>query len=336
MIHLIGEAGTKRTYFFQKAAEALSFTVQLVPYKNGMPTADFTAPEDAVIKIDPPAPRSVFIDEIDSFGQEYTRFLRKLTHVSGVKFLNCPQAIAAVFDKPKCKAALANAGLPTPDFYESAADYAGLKALMARERLRGVFIKPRFGSGAAGVLAYRRASIGEGTTREVAYTTAVWQNGRLCNSKQAHRITHPAEIELTINALLKHHTFIEKWLPKASFNGKCYDIRVVWQFGEMAYAVARLAKGPISNLHLGGLVMALEDLRLTTRILGEIADLCRRAVALFPGLQSAGIDILLETHTLSPYIIEINGQGDLLYADIYNENRIYTAQLKHLQRSESV
>ena len=44
----------------------------------------------------------------------------------------------------------------------------------------------------------------------------------------------------------------------------------------------------------------------------------------------AGIDILLEKKNMRPLIIEMNGQGDLIYQDIYGENNIYREQVGKL------
>ncbi len=46
----------------------------------------------------------------------------------------------------------------------------------------------------------------------------------------------------------------------------------------------------------------------------------------YPGLASAGIDILLEKGSLKPRIIEMNGQGDLIYQDIFAGNVVYRHQ----------
>lgn len=46
-----------------------------------------------------------------------------------------------------------------------------------------------------------------------------------------------------------------------------------------------------------------------------------------------GIDLLLEKGTMRPRVIEINGQGDLIYQDIYRENRIYQEQVRFLAGS---
>ena len=62
----------------------------------------------------------------------------------------------------------------------------------------------------------------------------------------------------------------------------------------------------------------------------EIKELCKEAVALFPGLNMVGIDVLLEKGSLRPRIIEMNAQGDLIYQDIYGENMIYGEQIEVL------
>ena len=91
--------------------------------------------------------------------------------------------------------------------------------------------------------------------------------------------------------------------------------------------VARQSQGPITNLHLNNQALPVEKLNLSAQKKEEIAKLCNNAMELFPALSYAGIDIMLEKNTLNPLIIEINGQGDLLYQDIFQENSIYKKQL---------
>ncbi|EAT2241859.1 hypothetical protein DB649_23595 [Salmonella enterica] len=45
----------------------------------------------------------------------------------------------------------------------------------------------------------------------------------------------------------------------------------------------------------------------------------------------AGIDVLLTT-SLTPYVIEINGQGDLIYQDAQQNNLIYQAQIRAMRK----
>ena len=52
----------------------------------------------------------------------------------------------------------------------------------------------------------------------------------------------------------------------------------------------------------------------------------------FPGLTCAGIDLLPERGSLALRIIEMNAQGDLIYQDMYQENRIYRHQAAMMKR----
>ena len=48
------------------------------------------------------------------------------------------------------------------------------------------------------------------------------------------------------------------------------------------------------------------------------------------GLHSAGVDLLLEKRSHTPFIVEVNGQGDHIYQDMFARNSIYTNQLKEI------
>ena len=108
--------------------------------------------------------------------------------------------------------------------------------------------------------------------------------------------------------------------------GFSYDLRAVMQEGKMDFLLARLSKGPITNLHLNNRPLQIEDLRLPESVVCNMISVCQEAMACFEGLRCAGIDILLEKGSLNPRIIEMNGQGDLIYQDIYHENVIYRHQ----------
>ena len=133
-----------------------------------------------------------------------------------------------------------------------------------------------------------------------------------------------------INTILALDVMIERWYPKADFQGKSFDLRVVYQFGHIAHVVARGSKGPVTNLHLNNQEIDINELGLEQELMNEIETVCEDAVDLFPGLSMAGIDILIEKNSQKPYIIEVNGQGDLIYQDIYNDNRIYKEQIRRM------
>lgn len=99
----------------------------------------------------------------------------------------------------------------------------------------------------------------------------------------------------------------------------------------MDFLLARLSKGPITNLHLNNHPLEASALGLPGTVLDEVERTCRKAVDCFPGIRSAGIDILLEKGSLRPRIIEMNAQGDLIYQDIYNNNMIYGHQAEMMK-----
>lgn len=115
--------------------------------------------------------------------------------------------------------------------------------------------------------------------------------------------------------------------PASAFN-MSYDLRVVYQFGHAAHIIVRCAKGPVTNLHLNNRAERIEKLELSENQLGEIESLCGKACRPFPGLRMAGVDVMLDRGSKKPRIIEINGQGDLIYQDIFEDNKIYMEQVK--------
>ena len=124
---------------------------------------------------------------------------------------------------------------------------------------------------------------------------------------------------------------VERWYAKAEHQGYSYDLRAVVQDGRLDFLLGRLSKGPITNLHLNNHPLEIAALKLPEHTLEDIAMLCRKSMEIYPGLRSAGIDILLEKGSMKPRIIEMNAQGDLIYQDIYNENSIYGHQARMMQ-----
>lgn len=243
---------------------------------------------------------------------------------------------------------------------------------MAAKKIFQVFIKPLGGSGAAGTAAFRWdprtgrmmlytcALLDTGVLPEhsarsdqnappdhrapswpgVSPDTRTLQSPdvperfptRLLNTKRLRCFSREEEIRPLLDRLLQTGCIVERWYAKASHGAYSYDLRAVVQGGELDFLLARLSKGPITNLHLNNHPLEASALGLPDGVLGEIRELCRRAMACYPGLWSAGIDILLERGSLKPRIIEMNGQGDLLYQDIYGENRIYGHQAEWMKR----
>lgn len=357
---LIGEENSKRTEYFRRAAEKQQVAVSFFSWDQW----NIEDLEGGIVKIDPLSYDAYHLLELRRIIDDYKKQLNRLATASvgentlaeskilvkkaavivsvvgvkGIRFLNHPQGILKALDKVACKKILQDRGLPVTEMLgENPRDLSELRQMMIEHRARSVFVKPAYGSGAAGVLAL---SMQPSSGNMVAYTSACETEGELVQQKKIRRITDAEEISWILHKILELDTIVERWHPKAVSGGEMFDFRVLWQFGKMEYLVARKSAMPITNLHLNNHVAMLEEIFTAEfpwkreQVLIEIEDLCRQAMESFPELSMAGLDIMLDKKTGKPRIIEINGQGDLLYADIYGENRIYGTQIKHMAKGE--
>lgn len=322
-IRLIGKRDTRRTEYFLKAAEQCHIPVGFVDWDE----VDLTELAGDVVKLDPPSYQTADLFELNERIAEYRRRLAAICE-AGCRFLNPPAAIENVLDKRICKKALTEQGVPvTQMLCKEVANSRQLWEEMEHWKWYSVFIKPVVSSGAAGVVAYRK---NPGNSREALYTSCCLRGGELVNTKRLFRMEDAEEIRRILDAVLSLGAIVERWYPKASYQGMGYDLRIVWQFDEAAFAVARQSRGPITNLHLNNAPLEIGRLDLPERTVEEIKEVCRRAMNVFPELISVGIDVLLEKDTWIPRIIEMNGQGDLMYQDIFRENRIYREQIRYM------
>lgn len=323
-IILAGCENTKRTDFFLKAAKELNIPVSFENILRCEPEKL----ENAVVKIDPFVYHDAEIAKMEGLLSQYTNLLNRFAENKKLTFLNHPVGIQEVLHKVACKEKLMEYGIPTTQMLSSkVTNLEELHQLMINEKEYAVFIKPVQSSGAVGIVAYRFIPV---RNKEILYTSAYLEDGQLINTKKLYRIEDKEQIHKLLDKILSMETIIERWYSKADYQGKKYDLRAVWQFGKVDFVVVRQSKGPITNLHLNNQALSIEKLGLPAEKMDEIEELCGMAMQKFPLLHSAGIDIMLERESLRLRIIEINGQGDLLYQDIYNENVIYKNQLLHM------
>ena len=318
---LIGCENTKRTEYFMKAAKELDVYVGFENIFECVPEQL----QDAVVKLDPYVYQTSELGKMEETLDKYSALLKRYAENDSLGFLNHPYGILEVLDKIKCKEKLMNNNISTTEMIGcNIKNIDSLKQLMLSKKEYAVFIKPVRSSGAAGIVAYRFNPI---TSKESLYTCAYMEDNQLINTKKLYHLEDKVKIEGLLGKILSMENMIERWYSKADYNGKKYDLRVVWQFGKIDFAVARQSKGPITNLHLNNQALDIKELGLSKEKWMEIEQLCDCAMKLFPSLNSAGIDIMLEKGSLKPRIIEINGQGDLIYQDIFAENIIYKNQI---------
>lgn len=325
---LITELLSKREIFFKKAAEKLGISVKAVSwrdYRKFYHDIFENGDKKPVVKIDPPSYQTAYFYEMNKALDKYLAFLHDMQESSGV-FLNSPDAIRELLNKKQCKLRLQECGISTT--YMAACDVKSvdeLFSILSEKHLHSVFVKPIWCSGAAGVVALR---MHPHTKKLAAYTSCIIKDNVLINTKKIRYMTDDDKVKDILREVLKMGAIVERWVPKDDLDGKCYDLRVVCQFDRIEYVVVRQSDAPITNLHLNNQALSFEKFPLKKEQRQEIERLCLDAMQQFDGLRMAGIDILIEKNRKKPYIIEMNGQGDLIYQDIYNENRIYEEQVK--------
>lgn len=321
---LIGDPGSKRSCFFKKAVEEAGHFLQLISWEAYISSKE-NIEESHIVKIDPPVYSLSEIAGLPQLIKDYNSQLMDLDRLTNVSFINRPKQICLTLDKVKCKQLLLDHNIPTPAMvFTNIHNHKELCDYCQKNRGRGLFIKPRYGSGAAGILAYRYHPK---TKEQVIYTSlAINNNLKLYNTKHMRRVTDPYEVSFLVDEILKQDVIIEHWVQKAKYQGLSYDLRVVYQYGHISYIVVRGSKSPITNLHLNNGAIYYDALSLPRDIHNRIVQLCHDTMACLPGLFSAGIDILV-TPKGSPMVIEVNGQGDLVYQDIFDKNQIYRSQV---------
>lgn len=335
---IFGSPDTRRMIYLKKAAQQQGMPVIYVDWENWESwfAQQGLSIDEMFIKIDPPLWSSCVLEELNRLVDGYIQrleALQRLAQTRNITFLNAPSAIVEVLDKRACKARLKQAGLAVTEAVERSVGLESGKYTaellfeeMRRQRVQQVFIKPVKGSGAAGVSALRWQPH---TGRIALYTCALIQaDSTLVNTKRLRRFSKKEEIFPLLDRILELDCVVERWYAKAECQGFSYDLRVVVQDGKMDFLLGRLSKGPITNLHLNNHPLEVSALGLPPRILEEVEELCRKSMEIYPGLRSAGIDVLLEKGSMRPRVIEMNAQGDLIYQDIYHENRIYCHQVR--------
>ncbi|GAA5166502.1 STM4014 family protein [Viridibacterium curvum] len=244
-----------------------------------------------------------------------------------LQMVNAPAEVLLMTDKLACQQHLVRHAVSTPRLLGPVINYDDLQSRLDQNQLDRVFIKARYGSSAAGVVAYRRASGG----REQATTTARIERTssglRLFNLKRMSRYSTRHDIADLINALAGQQAYVEAWLPKPRHGDASYDFRVVTLAGRVAHRVARVGQHIMTNLHLGNRRGDAASL-LNAPDLAALEAVSMHAAASFPQSLVAGFDVVVKGGKAS--ILEANAFGDLLPGLQWQGQDTYAAQLQAL------
>ena len=333
-ILLLGVEGDKRKIYFEKAVYEAGIDYEFCDWNNFLLFGKRDDLKHCIIKIDAPKWDSSVLNDLDKLTNQYKKALFNLTELPFGAYFNHPMDILELLDKRKCKQKLIQNGIPvTKPIFHAFSKSDELLSFMRENRLRQVFVKPVTGSGAAGVSALRFEPT---KNKIVLYTCAQLLEDKLINTKRMHRLEQDKAVKF-LNTLLKLDCIVEKWHRKSHCQSKdndyfdnnySFDVRVIVQDGRIDYILPRLSKGPITNLHLNNLSIPFNELNLKKSTVDKLCDVCIKAAACYPRLNSIGLDVLLEEDSEKPYIIEMNSQCDLMHKDVYSNNTIYRKQIE--------
>jgi hypothetical protein len=246
--------------------------------------------------------------------------------------MNSPADIALMFDKPACHVRLKQAGVAVPQVLSGVDSFDALVTRMRELRCSRVFVKLAHGSSAAGVIAY--AISGD---RHQAITTVemvdVGGQLHLYNSRRLRTYRKPGDIRALIDALCRERVHVEQWLPKAGINNRTFDLRVVVIGSQARHVVARLSKGPMTNLHLLNARGDVADVqvRMGPGAWRAVMDTCEQAAAAMGSSLYAGVDVLICPGYQRHAVLELNAFGDLLPGVMHNDEDTYSAEIVAMQ-----
>ncbi|MFZ6744815.1 STM4014 family protein [Undibacterium sp. JH2W] len=349
---LIGNPENRRVHFFQEALQQAGQDAALViPYLSilhGECVLSEIIGDGDILRVESPGENFAVEKKILAFGglenaeeladecgriyhprlwfQGFSRLIDSIMQQAGnVSWFNHPEEIVSMFNKPLCKQILQTYTLPSlPNFscYEEFFAYAEKQAYSR------FFIKLNSSSSASGIVAYE---YNKSNGKEQAYSTVELVHGidgaRYYNSLKIKKYTQPEAIRNILDFLFTEGAMVESWIPKARHEDSSYDLRVVGIAGQRRHAIARLSRGPMTNLHLGNQRCAVDELELSSSTWQEIDILVEKTMQAFPRSLYAGLDILLPRNGKAPVLLEANAFGDLLPNLLHNGENTYLAEI---------
>jgi hypothetical protein len=265
------------------------------------------------------------------FASVLRRVAAQLAECPSIRVSGDVEQILLAFDKTRTLQHLSAHGVTVPPAIGRVGSF---DELVDRARTLGwtqCFAKLAFGSSASGAVALRL-----GRDRMEAYTTTEVdaQAGtiKLFNTRAVRHLTSVSEIRHLIDELCRHTMHAERWLPKAGFDGKRFDLRVLSVAGDPKHVVARLSNTPMTNLHLLNQRGDLDRLRSRC---GEsswsaMLETARQAARSFSLCHCLGLDVMVDATLRRHVVLEVNAFGDLLPGVLFDQLNTYETQLESL------
>ncbi len=250
-----------------------------------------------------------------------------LAESAGCRVMNPPADIAVMFDKARCHELFAAAGVPAPSLLGQPDSYEHLRETLRAAGCGRVFLKPRHSSSASGVVALEVGRNGAQAFSSVEMAA----DGRLFNSLTVRRYRDGREVARLVDAVCRQGSIAERWFPKAGYDGRRFDLRVLVIGGRAAHVVMRQSDGPITNLHLGNRRGDLDGLRQRMGDAWQSAlTVAESAARVFPQSLYVAVDLLVAPGFRRFAVAEVNAFGDLLPNLLHEGRDTYTAEFAEL------
>lgn len=249
------------------------------------------------------------------------------------RYCNPPEDLLLMADKFACQQRLQACGVSVPSLLGLVHSHAHLQLLLDDSGCHDVFIKPRYGSSGAGILAYRRHA--SGRVIATGPVEGVTENGqlRLFNVLRPRRHTDARHLAPLVDAIARQGAYVERWIPKPAAPqaaGHQFDVRIVTLDGQPRQRVARLSRGPLTNLHLGNRRASLDGC-LSPQAQQRLEAVSVQASAAFPGSRVIGFDVIAAPQRC--HVLEANGFGDLLLDVRWQGRGTYDDQARLVPRT---
>ncbi|MEU9056796.1 STM4014 family protein [Streptomyces sp. NPDC048384] len=326
---VVGNPENRRVSLFGDAVRAAGLPgPRLVAWRDVLRDGGADFASDEIVRVDSPG-ENLEVDRllrgttdptrVEGSARWYARFTAALRSLRGGVRLDDPDDLAALFDKRACHGVLDAAGVPVPASPTSGPGGApvrgwdDVRALMREHRMPRLFVKLAHGSSASGVLA---VETGGGGRIRATTSVELAPDGTLHNSLRVRRYDSERDIATIVDALAPDGLHLERWVPKASQQGRAADLRVVVVAGRATHAVVRTSRTPLTNLHLGGRRGDLATVRHAVGGAGgrwsDVLEVCERAASCFPRTLCVGVDLLPAIGWRRAFVGEVNAFGDLL------------------------
>lgn len=355
---LLATAGSKRVRLMQAACAQLRLPpVQVLEWRDWLAQPDLlpaSLRHPSLLKIEPPgddpaahllllqagcrllerplvaAPAHGELLSMDAwfagFNAAMATLATQLAELPQTRVLNAPAEITLMTDKLACQRHLAAHGVPIPALLGAVESYDHLQSLLHAHDIDRVYLKPRYGSSASGVVAYRRNKAGQQQATTSATLHRTEGITRLMNSKRMARYESEHDIAALVDALAAQELYAEAWLNKPRCGDSHYDLRVLTVAGQPAHRVARIGDQMMTNLHLDNRRGDAAGL-LNTADMQALEETAAQAARAFPASHVTGYDLVVRQG--QAHVLEANAFGDLLPGLLWQGIDTYTAQLAH-------